>query len=115
MLINISKCVRKGGPPEVPDGSVEDSSVILEELRTFLGLNACNKKVLFCKSRCQTSGSVSGTWGPPEVPDGSVEDRRVILVELRTFISLIGYNGKVLFCKSWCHTSGSVSGKGGSS
>ena len=49
MLINISKCVRKGGPPEVPDGSMVDRRVILVELRTFLGIIGCTEKVLFCK------------------------------------------------------------------
>ena len=39
----------RGGPPEIPDGSVGDSSVILVELRTFLGLNGYNKKVCFVK------------------------------------------------------------------
>ena len=47
MKPDLRKCVRKGGPPEVPDGSVEDRRVILVELRTFLGLNGCYEKVLF--------------------------------------------------------------------
>ena len=87
----------RGGPPEIPDGSVGDSSVILVELRTFLGLNGYNKKVLFCKSCCQTSVSVSGTWGPLEVSDGSVEDRRMILVELMIFSDSSIKIQKVLF------------------
>ena len=37
----------RGGPIEVPDGSVEDRRMILVELRTFLGLNGCIEKVLF--------------------------------------------------------------------
>ena len=35
------------GPPEVPDGSVEDRRMILVESRTFLGLNGGNEKILF--------------------------------------------------------------------
>ena len=35
------------GPPKVPDGSVEDRRMILVELRTILGLNCGNEKVLF--------------------------------------------------------------------
>ena len=49
------------GPPEVPDGSVEERRVVLVELLMFLGLINCTKKVLFHKNYCQTSGSVSGT------------------------------------------------------
>ena len=96
-MSHLRKCVRNGGPPAVPDGSVVDRSVILVELRKLLGLNGCNKKVLFCKSRCQTSGIVSGTLGPPEVSDGSVEDRRVILMELMIFLDSSINIQKVLF------------------
>ena len=47
MKPDLRKCVRKGGPPEVPDGSVEDRRMILVELRTFLGQNGFYEKVLF--------------------------------------------------------------------
>ena len=40
---------RRGGPLELPDGSVEDRRVVLVELRTFLGLYGSSKKVLFCE------------------------------------------------------------------
>ena len=97
-MSHLRKCVRKwGGPPEVPDGSVEDRRVILVELRMFLVLNGCNEKVLLSKSCCQTSGIVSGTLGPPEVSDGSVEDRRVILMELMIFLDSSINIQKVLF------------------
>ena len=39
----------RGGPLELPDGFVEDRRVILVELRMFLGLYGCNKKILFCE------------------------------------------------------------------
>lgn len=54
------------------------------ELRIFLWMCSCAKKVLFYKSFCQTSGSVSGMLGHLEVPDGSVKEKRVILIKLTT-------------------------------
>ena len=37
----------RGGPPEVPDGSVEDRRVILVELRILLETSINIKKILF--------------------------------------------------------------------
>ena len=65
------------------------------ELKTFLGVCTCAKKVLFCNCFHQTSGSMSGTWGHHEVPDRSVEDRRFILVELKTFLGMCSCTKKV--------------------
>ena len=46
---DLRKCVRKGGPPEVPDGSVVDRRVILVELMIFLDSSINIQKILFCK------------------------------------------------------------------